>query len=210
MAPGQPGLSLLCLPDNLLGRLLSLLSSPDLVRLSSTCRRLARLAWQPHLWTNIQLADERLDVDRAIRSILARLVWGGGAREEPLRGAASVTTVRLGGSARLTDRTLALLARNCPSLTRLELQRCRNVTNGGILDLMTRCARVQHLDLTGKLRTDLYMMASWLNTARNNSSPLMDITLYKAVKIQSGRLILIDIFYNSKAVILTEIPFSCR
>ena len=145
--------SLLSLPDSLLTRLLSHLSSPDLARLSSTCRRLARLAWQPHLWTNIQLADERLDVDRAIRSILARLVWGprarGREREEPLRGAASVTTVRLGGSARLTDRTLALLARNCPSLTRLELQRCRNVTNGGILDLMTRCSRLQHLDLTG-------------------------------------------------------------
>ena len=74
---------------------------------------------------------------------------GGREREEPLRGAGSVLTVRLGGSARLTDRTLALLARNCPSLTRLELQRCRNVTNGGILDLMTRCPRIQHLDLTG-------------------------------------------------------------
>ena len=143
--------SLLSLPDSLLTRLLSLLSSPDLARLSSTCRRLSRLAWQPELWTNILLADERLDVDRAIRSILARLVWGprAGAREEPLRGAVSVLTVRLGGSARLTDRTLALLARNCPSLTRLELQRCRNVTNGGILDLMTRCSRLQHLDLTG-------------------------------------------------------------
>ena len=194
-------LSLLSLPDSLLTRLLSHLSAPDLARLSSTCRRLARLAWQPQLWTNILLADERLDVDRAIRSILARLVWGpragGREREEPLRGAVSVLTVRLGGSARLTDRTLALLARNCPSLARLELQRCRNVTNGGILDLMTRCSRLQHLDLTGK-------------TVNNNSSLLMDITLYKAVKIQSDRLILIDIFYNSKAVILTEIPFSCR
>ena len=71
-----PLLSLLSLPDTLITRLLSHLSSTDLVRLSSTCRRLARLAWQPELWTNILLADERLDVDRAIRSILARLVWG--------------------------------------------------------------------------------------------------------------------------------------
>ena len=192
-------LSLLSLPDSLITRLLSHLSSTDLVRLSSTCRRLARLVWPPELWTNILLADERLDVDRAIRSILARLVWGprAGGREEPLRGAVSVLTVRLGGSARLTDRTLALLARNCPSLTRLDLQRCRNVTNGGILDLMTRCSGIQHLDLTG-------------NCADGSIQPLMDTTLYKAVKIQSSRLILIDIFYNSKAVILTEIPFSCR
>lgn len=153
--------SLLSLPDSLLSLVLSLLPAPALVRLSSTCRRLARLAWQPELWTSILLSDERLDVDRAIRSILARLVWGprAGGREEPLRGAGGVTTVRLGGSARLTDRTLALLARNCPSLTRLELQRCRNVTNGGILDLMTRCSKIQHLDLTGN---------SDLNTAGNN------------------------------------------
>ena len=100
------------------------------------------------LWSSIVLNDERLDVDKAIRSILGRVVWGGG-KEEPLRGAVCVETVRLGGAARLTDRTLALLARNCPSLTRLELQRCRNVTNGGILDLMNRCLKIHHLDLTG-------------------------------------------------------------
>ena len=148
--PGPPGAaSLLCLPDLLLSKVLAHLPTLHLVRVSSTCRRLRRLSWQPELWSTILLSDERLDVDKVIRSILARLVWGGG-REEPLRGASCVETVRLGGSARLTDRTLALLARNCPQLSRLELQRCRNVTNGGLLDLMTRCTKINHLDLTGK------------------------------------------------------------
>ena len=155
--PPPGGLTLLSLPDLLLTRILSHLPSLHLARLSNTSRRLRRLSWQPELWTTIALSEERLDVDKAIRSILGRLVWGGG-REEPLRGASSVETVRLGGCTRLTDRTLALLARNCPQLQRLELQRCRNVTNGGLLDLMTRCSKINHLDLTGKTNTREYRL----------------------------------------------------
>ena len=84
-----------------------------------------------------------------MRAVLGRLVNGG-------HGAASVTSVHLGGCARTTDRALALVARNCPRLSRLELQRCRGVTNGGILDLVTRCPHLQHLDLTGEIHFQRY------------------------------------------------------
>ena len=65
-----------------------------------------------------------MDVDRAVRSILGRLVWsaGGGGR-----GAPGVQGAILSGCGHLTDRSLALLARNCPHLERLELQKCRDV-----------------------------------------------------------------------------------
>ena len=110
------------------------------------------LAWQGGLWGRIVLSNDRIDTDRAIRAILGRLVWGHSTRgsQGGNRGAPGVHTVQLGGSSRLTDRTLALLARNCPELQQLELQRCRNVTNGGILDLVTRCTKLQYLDLTGQ------------------------------------------------------------
>ena len=75
--------------------------------------------------------DEDIDVDRAMRSILIKLVWGGGhggqgaSRDRSLLGAPGVETVLVGGCRQLTDRTLALLARNCPQLVYLDLQKCR-------------------------------------------------------------------------------------
>jgi hypothetical protein len=71
-----------------------------------------------------RLSDSKVDVDRAVRSILGRLVWttGGGGR-----GAPGVLGAALSGCSHLTDRSLALLARNCPHLERLELQKCRDV-----------------------------------------------------------------------------------
>lgn len=65
-------------------------------------------------------------VDRAVRSILGRLVWtsGGGGR-----GAPGVEEAALAGCGHLTDRSLALLARNCPNLERLQLQKCRDVSS---------------------------------------------------------------------------------
>lgn len=144
---------LLKLTDSALTNILSFLSSENLARVSRTCRRLYQLSWQPELWCRITLSDDRIDTDRAIRAILGRLVWGSGktmrGSQGAPKGAPGVQTVQLGGSSRLTDRSLALLARNCPELEQLELQRCRNVTNGGILDLVTRCTKLNYLDLTG-------------------------------------------------------------
>ena len=138
---------LLSLNDTLLTRILShVRSSKDLVMVSTTCSRLRVLAWQPQLWTRVSFTnDVMLATDTAMRSILARLVW----TRDTGHGAESVTCITLSGCTRTTDRSLALIARNCPQLRRLELQRCRNVTNGGILDLVTRCGKLNHLDLTG-------------------------------------------------------------
>ena len=65
-------------------------------------------------------------MDRGVRSILGRLVWtsGGGGRGAP--GVLAAVLSGGGSGSLLTDRSLALLARNCPQLERLELQKCRN------------------------------------------------------------------------------------
>ena len=39
-------------------------------------------------------------------------------------------------------------------LMQLELQHCPGVTNGGLLDLVSRCPSLQHLDLTGRSNTE--------------------------------------------------------
>ena len=89
------------------------------------CRRLRAQCWDPSLWSTIQLVGEAgLDTDASIRAILGRLVWASrGARGGEGRGAGGVTTVLLGGCTRLTDRTLALLGKNCPALQHLQLAR---------------------------------------------------------------------------------------
>ena len=141
---------LLSLNDGLLTRILANISgSRDLARLGATCSRLRTLVWQPGLWASISLSDSPLVAsDTALRAILARLVWSGPGAV----GASCVRSASLSGVTRTSDRSLALLGRNCPLLARLELVRCRGVTNGGILDLVNRCQRLSHLDLTGKTR----------------------------------------------------------
>ena len=61
-----------------------------------------------------------------------------------------VEALSLGGCARLTDRGLAIVARRCPQLRRLEVQYCGNITNGGIMDLVTKCTYLDHLDVSGE------------------------------------------------------------
>ena len=141
---------LLSLNDGLLTRILAnIRGSRDLARLGATCSRLRSLAWQPGLWATISLGDSPLVAsDTALRAILARLVWSPASAQGV--GATCVRSVSLAGCSRTSDRSLALIARNCPLLERLELVRCRAVTNGGILDLVNRCSKLNHLDLTGK------------------------------------------------------------
>ena len=43
-----------------------------------------------------------------------------------------------------------MAARFCPQLSRLEIQHCVNITNGGLMDLVTKCQMLDHLDVTGK------------------------------------------------------------
>ena len=143
---------ILSLNDTLITRILSHVSdSRDLARVGATCSRLRHLAWQPGLWSSIIITDNiMINTDHVLRSILARLVWSPRATGSSGHGAGSVTRVCLSGCSRTSDRSLALIARNCHNLQRLELHKCRNVTNGGLLDLVTRCSSLHHLDLTGE------------------------------------------------------------
>ena len=115
----------------------------------------ALLSWQRSLWTTIGLAGDS-DGDRAVRAILARLARG--AREEgALARGLAVAAVQLAGCSGITDRSLAIIARNTGrTLRQLEVSGCRNVTNGGILDLVTRCEGLTHLDVSGGWRVFIF------------------------------------------------------
>lgn len=134
------------LPDKCLVKVMASLNSNDLVRCSRVSRRFYFLAWEPELWTGINLAGENVDADLALKTIIRLLSRNSDNNRPPHQ----LSSFVLGGCRRLTDRGLAILARRCPNLARLEIQHCVNVTNGGLMDLLTKCPLIEHLDVTGE------------------------------------------------------------
>ena len=57
------------LPDSVVLRILSYLSTNDLVRCSRLSRRFYFLSWEPELWRSVVLAGEEIDADLALKTI---------------------------------------------------------------------------------------------------------------------------------------------
>jgi len=132
------------LTDELLVKVLSYLSSRQLMGVARVCRRFYFLAWEPELWQRLSFTDDaELDVDRALKTTFQLVARNG------VNLPSTVRAIHLSGCSRLTDRGLALIARRCSLLLELELQNCLNITNGGLLDLTTRCQQLHHLDISG-------------------------------------------------------------
>ena len=131
------------LTDELLIRVLSYLTTKQLMGVARVCRRFYFLAWEPELWERICFTEDSVDVDRALKTTFQLVARNG------VSLSATVKKISLSGCSRLTDRGLALIARRCQLLEELEIQYCINVTNGGLLDLTSRCQHLHHLDVTG-------------------------------------------------------------
>jgi hypothetical protein len=130
-------------PDSCVVKILSFLNTNDLVMCSRISRRFYFLAWEPNLWKSVNLIGaEQTDTDLALKTII-RLLSRNSVKH-------SLEKLILTGCSRLTDRGLAIVARTCPNLFRLEIQHCVNITNGGLMDLVTKCQMMDHLDVTGK------------------------------------------------------------
>ena len=135
------------LPDNCVIKVLSYLSSNQLVKCSRISRRFYFLAWEPELWSDIVLeGGYQIDTDLALKTIIRLLSRNAGLPNKQH----SLNSLVLSGCQSLTDRGLAIVARRCPHLTKLEIQYCTNITNGGLMDLVTKCPLLDHLDVTGK------------------------------------------------------------
>ena len=132
------------LPDSVVLKVLSFLSTNDLVKCTRVNRRFYFLSWEPDLWQSVVLdGDQKTDTDLALKTIFRLL------SRNPA-GKHGLSKLVLNGCARLTDRGLAIVARTCPNLSRLEIQHCVNITSGGLMDLVTKCQMLDHLDVTGK------------------------------------------------------------
>ena len=120
------------LTDELIVRILSFLSTRDLMLVGRVSRKFYFLCWEPDLWRSINLSgggEARRDADRALSAIFQIIGKNG------VDVGSVVRTINLNGCSRLTDRGLALIARRCRAINQLNLQSCGDITNGGLLGI---------------------------------------------------------------------------
>jgi len=171
------------LTDELLVRILSYISSKELMGVARVCRRFYFLAWEPELWERIFFNEDTLDVDRALKTTFQLVSRNGVSLPN------TVKTISLSGCTRLTDRGLAIIARRCHILQELEIQFCPNVTNGGLLDLTSRCNQLNHLDVSGCPMVSAVNVASGTSENKHLGIQYLDLSDCPHVDDTSLRLV---------------------
>ena len=171
------------LTDELLIRILSYLTTKQLLGVARVCRRFYFLAWEPELWERISFNEESLDVDRALKTTFQLVARNG------VSLANTVKKISLSGSTKLTDRGLALIARRCQLLQELEIQVCPSVTNGGVLDLTSRCHHLNHLDVSGCPMVSAVSVTTGAGANRHLGIQYLDLSDCQHVDDTSLRLV---------------------
>lgn len=133
------------LPNEALLNILSYLPTNHLCRCARVCARWYNLVWEPLLWTKIQINDENLNIDKALRLLLRRLSY------DTPHVCLTLESINLKRCVRLSDKGLHLIAKRCPELRHLELNGCSNITNMALCEVVSRCINLQHLNVTGRL-----------------------------------------------------------
>ena len=141
---GRRYTSIESLPDEALLNIFSYLPTNHLCRCARVCARWYNLVWEPSLWTRIQINDESLNIDKALKLLLKRLSY------ETPHVCLTLESINLKRCLRLTDKGLHLISRRCPELRHLELNGCSNITNMALAEVVSRCINLQHLNVTGR------------------------------------------------------------
>nr|XP_023017084.1 F-box/LRR-repeat protein 7-like [Leptinotarsa decemlineata]XP_023017085.1 F-box/LRR-repeat protein 7-like [Leptinotarsa decemlineata] len=159
------------LPDEVVVKVFSFLTSVDLSVTAQVCRRFDVLAWTPSLWRVITLDDDSISGDKAIRGVLRQLCGQGRTGACP-----SVERVHVTNGAKLSDKSLLLLARRCPELTHLQLQGCNELSNNALCEVASRCNNLQHLDVTGCVKISCISVNSGPEPPKRLQLQYLDLT----------------------------------
>ena len=133
------------LPDDIIVKIFSNLPTNQICQCACVSHRFYNLAWEPSLWTTVQINNEDINIDRALKTLTRRLSY------DTPGACVMVEKVNLNGCKNLTDKGLHTLAKKCPELRHLELQGCCNITNAAVFEVASKCVNLEHLNLTGKL-----------------------------------------------------------
>lgn len=165
------------LPDDLILKIFSYLSSNHHCVCARVCRRWYFLAWEPQLWTNISLNSDKIHVDRGLKTLFRLL-----CRDSPTV-CLTVEKITLNGCSRLTDTGISIIARRCPELRCLEIRGCGNVTNAGVCELVSKCHNLEKLDITGCYQiTNIQPSSS--SSASQESEAVLPASLTRQLYIQ--------------------------
>lgn len=92
---------------------------------------------------------EHTNGDKALRAIVRRL-----SNHTRSVSCPEIERIVLSDGCRVTDKGLELLTRRCHQLTHLQIPTSFSITNPALYHLLTKCANVQHLDITGMRHRD--------------------------------------------------------
>lgn len=143
------------LPDNVILKIFSWLTTVDLCLCAQVCHRFHNIVWTPSMWKCILLKGS-ISGDKALRTIFIKLSPN---LNDSIASTSSAATIDLcstierifvSDGARLTDKGLIMLARRAPELTHLQIQGCAQITNTALAEFISRAHNLQHLDVTGK------------------------------------------------------------
>lgn len=132
------------LTDQLILKIFSFLSTNQLCVCARACRRWYFLAWEPQLWTTITLTGEKINADRALKTLVRILCRHTNSM------CLTVEKVVLNGCTKLTNKGVMVIAKKCPELRFLEARACAKITDEGIHEIVTNCLNLQKLDISGK------------------------------------------------------------
>lgn len=104
-----------------------------------------------------KFAGERVNGDRALRSIVRRL-----SNYTRNVSCPEIERVMLSDGCRITDKGIELLSRRCPELTHLQIPMNYNVSHAALFQLNTKCTNLQHLDVTGEYHRNIFEFISGL------------------------------------------------
>ncbi|KAL1493344.1 hypothetical protein ABEB36_011416 [Hypothenemus hampei] len=169
------------LSDELVLRIFSFLTSIDLSICAQVCRRFDTLVWTPCLWRVITLDQENVNGDKAIKGVLRQLCG-----QDRTGACPCVEKIHVTNGAKISDRSLLLLAKRCPELSDLQLHGCTNITNNALFEIATRCTNLQHLDVTGCVKISCISINSISDANRRMQLQYLDLT--DCVIVQDGGL----------------------
>lgn len=170
------------LPDDLIVKIFSFLPSVDLSVCAMVCHRFNNVAWTPSLWRVIRLKGEFIKGDRAIRGILRQLC--GQTEVCP-----NIERIYLHYGAKLSDKSLLMLARSCPELTHLQVQGSTSITNTALFEMASRCNNLQHLDVSGCVKISCISINPGLDPSRRLQLQYLDFTDCSAMQDSGLRVI---------------------
>lgn len=124
-------------------KVLRFLPTRGLCECARVCRRFYFLAWEPQLWTKIELSV-KLKCDQTLLTLFRLL------SRDNLLTCRAVERISLNQSGGLTDLGLEAIANQCPNLRQFEVRNCKSITNSGIQRMVNKCHSLTHLELPGK------------------------------------------------------------